>query len=348
MIGIFLIMFLAVNNSLQEIQRLIADLGNNHSDVYLQGISIFDRHYSNELFGASLAFVPIIIVITTLLFQSDRKESIGAFVSSLPFNKKEQYKVKWFVGAITITLPFVIASLLTLLIRAANWGWINGYYVVSSTGNQIMSHDTVGAVMLNLLQVYIMLMAFYSFLMLIQTLIPNNVAASVIGIITLAVPWFVVESGITTLARMLNKPMIKANWRNNWFSYRDIIFDTRKTMTVGTDMRFFGVSVFSYDYYWIKIMILLVLVGLSLYGGRQFYGHNENSRNGQLIMFDWTGKLLVIGVTVCTALLGNNGFRVLFIKNTNPIIEIITLTISALIGFGLIRKIVSLSGRCEA
>ncbi len=348
MMGIFLIMFLGLNNDLQQIQELSDKLVIDENMVYLQSISIFDRNFSNELFGAALTFVPIVIVMTTLLFQNDRKEGIGAFVSSLPFNKNEQFKIKWFVGAITITIPFAIASIMSLLIRAANWGWIEEIYAISHSGAQVMPHDTLAAIMLGLLQVYLLLIALYSFLMLIQTFIANNIAASVIGVITLAVPWFLIETSITTISRMLNKPMIKAYWHNNWYSYRDVLINARRGIMVDTVLGRSAVSVFSYEYYWIRIIVLFAIVGLSLYGGIQLYGRNENSRNGQLIMFDWAGKLLIIGVTTCVALLGNNGFRILFIENTKPIYEIITLTISAIIGFVLIRKIVSLSGRCKA
>ena len=283
-----------------------------------------------------------------MLFQSERRESVGAFVSSLPFTKREQFKVKWAVGMVTISIPFIITAILTLLMRRTNWGWIKGYYAMSDSGHKIIAHDTLWVVILTLLQLYLFFMAFYSFLMLMQTLIGKNIVASIMGVIVLAVPWFVIETGVTTLSRMLNKP-IRLYGHEDWSMFYTLMVPARDYIEIYPE-KYGGLSigVFSGQYFWIKIIVLLLIIGLSLYAGIEFYGRNDNSRNGQLVMFDWAGQILVIGFTVCAALLGNTEFRILLIKETNFIYEIITLTISALIGYMIIRKTLNLSRRCRA
>lgn len=345
MIGIFVIMFLSINHELQYIQTLTSDLSTGDA-LYRKSINVFEGNFSNALFGVSLVFVPIIIVITTMLFQSDRKESIGAFISSLPFAKKEQFKVKWLVGVVTITIPFVISSILTLLIRAANWGWIKEFYAISATGNQFVLHDTLAALTLGLLQVYLFFIAFYSFLMLVQTLIGNNVAASVIGVIVLAAPWFIINTGKITISYILNMPIrIYQSSFSDWSLFYKLMAVPRRYIEIRNKNEYpYHIGVFSYDYFWLKVAVLIIITGLSIYAGIQSYARNENSRNGQLTMFDWVGKLLVIGFTVCMALLGNTVLRGLFLQKTNPIYELATLIISGFAGFLIIKKIVSLSG----
>lgn len=346
--AIFIIMFLSINNKLQRIKELISlyDINSiNERGIYLESMSIFEENFSDGLAMAALAMVPIVIIISTLLFQSDRKEKIGAFVSSLPFTKKDQFKVKWYVGLKVITVPFAITSLLSVLMRLANWGWIQAQYAVSANGNTIMAHDTLAAVILSLLQIYLFFIAFYSFLMLVQTLVGNNIAASVIGVIVLAVPWFLIETVATTLSRMLNRPhLIRPYHHENWSLFYTLMFSARDYISVEAANESFGVGVFSYDYYWLKIGVLILIIGSSLYGGIGFYGRNENSRNGQLVMFDWAGKLLTVGVTICTALLGNTVLRLLFVSNTNFIYELITLVFSGFMGHMMIGKILSLTG----
>lgn len=345
MVGVFVIMFLSINHELQYIQMLENDLLTGEV-VYHKSINIFEENFSNALFGASLVFLPITVVITALLFQSDRKESIGAFISSLPFTKKEQFKVKWLVGVMTITIPFAITSILTLLIRAANWRWIKAFYGTSAIDKQFIQHDTLIAVMLGLLQVYLFFITFYSFLMLVQTLIGNNIAASMIGVIVLAVPWFVINTGRSTISYMLNMPIrLYQSSLSEWSLFYKLMAVPRRYIEIRNKNQYpYHVGVFEYDYFWLKLAVLIIITGLSIYAGIQSYARNENSRNGQLTMFDWVEKLLLIGFTVCMALLGNTVLRSLLTKNTNAIYEITTLVISGFVGFLIIKKIISLSG----
>lgn len=343
--GVFLMMFLSLNNKLQFGQQVIGRA--SASGGYYDYMVIFENQFSSHVSAVSVILIPIVIIMVTLLFQSDRKESVGAFVSGLPFTKKQQFKVKWFVGMLTITIPFAITTLLTVAIRAANWAWIQKYYAASDLGSKIIQHDTWLAVMLTLLQVYLFFMTFYSLLMLIQTLIANNIAASVIGVIALAAPWFVIETGTATLSRLFNTQIMYRN--NDWSLFYTLMNPVRKYIEIApAEMKGFNLGVFSYDYYWLKIAILVIIAVLSLYLGIKAYAQNQNSRNGELIMFDWVGKVLLVGVTLCSALLGNNGLKALFIEQTNPVYEILTFTISGFIGFVIIQKISQTSRRCKA
>ncbi|NLI89759.1 MAG: hypothetical protein GX366_05055 [Epulopiscium sp.] len=338
--GIFLVMFLAINSKLENIQRLINDVDINSNRLYLESITFFEGSFSNALLVATLFIIPIVVIISTLLFRNDRKGNIGEFMGALPFTKGEQFKIKWLVGFLTLTIPFLITSILTVLIRTANWKWISDFYQES----RVVEHDSLLVIMLILFQAYLFIMAFFSFLLMIQSLYANNIGASIIGVISLFAPWFIVETGLVTLSRILNRD-IRILGHERFTLFYSLMAPARDSIVVNNGRGYdIHMSIFASQYYWLKIAVLFLIIILSLYLGSKSYSKNENSKNGQLIMFEWARILLVIGFVICASLLGNTGIRVLFIRETNGIFEIITLLISGIAGYKLINKILSIPG----
>lgn len=346
-IGIFLIMFLAISNSLQTAQELIIETGDNFDIAYYElRHPIFSRSFYNVFEEFTIAILPIVIIITIIQFNGDRKENIGMFISSLPFTKKEQFIVKWFTGMLVITIPFLVLSILTLLIRLANWHWIYDWYKRYPVGDRLLAYDTMASIMLGVLQGYLFFIAFYTILMLMQTLIANNIAASIIGTIVMLVPWFIFEAGSSTVYNILNKNI--RVYYSGWMNLYELKNISREYIQITTIDKYREViisgNVVSYDNYPIKIIGLIVIILLALYAGIKFYGKNENSRNGYLTMFLWVEKILVFGVVLCSGLLGNNLLRKI-IRKSSTIYELITLAFSAFIGYVIIRKIINMSQR---
>ena len=208
--SMFLMMFLAVSNSLSRTYAEYFGQGDvvstyvyrlNHDGRVFE--PIFLRIFDNSFSVLSVFLLPVIIIMSMMLFQSDRKENIGMFMSSLPFTKKEQFSVKWVVGILAITIPFILALGAAMLIRQSNIDWITRWYRENEMSG-ILAYETVSILFSIMAQTYLFIVAFFSVLMLMQSLIANNIAASIIGSITLAAPWFILDAGRGTISRIFD------------------------------------------------------------------------------------------------------------------------------------------------
>ncbi|HHX61277.1 MAG TPA: hypothetical protein GX707_11295 [Epulopiscium sp.] len=350
MTAMFLIMFLSVSHSLGQYQEMLLGedgaltdyvhrIGQGGRVIEPMFLSNFNKSFESLVF----LLVPIIVIMSIMLFQSDRKEGVGMFVSSLPFTKKEQFKVKWFVGILAFTIPFLLATVLTVIMRQANISWIRQWY--SALGyDGLLTYDAVGLVMGILAQSYLFIVAFFSVLMLMQSLIGNNIAASLIGAIVVAVPWFILEAGGATLSRVFNNDswrLYNIKWSNLYYFIAPDSGFILEHIQLGQNELLIH-PVVSKEYYLIKIIILIAISVIAVYGGLKFYEKNDTSRNGYLLMFPWMKHILVPGVVLCSGLLGNNLIRQ-FIRIQSVPYEIITFVISALIGYLLMATIIKIS-----
>ena len=95
MASMFLVMFLSMSHSLSQYHEMLLERSKIlTSDPYLLSQDgsilepVFLRIFSNGFSGLVFFLVPVIVIMSILLFQSDRKESVGMFISSLPFTKE--------------------------------------------------------------------------------------------------------------------------------------------------------------------------------------------------------------------------------------------------------------------
>lgn len=354
MTAMFLIMFLSVSHSLGQYQEMLLE-EDGFLSYYVPEISqggrviepMFLREFNNDFGALVFLLVPVIVMMSIMLFQSDRKEGVGMFVSSLPFTKKEQFKVKWFVGILAFTIPFLFATVLIVIMRQANISWIRLWY--SALGyDGLLAYDTVGLVMGVLAQSYLFIVAFFSVLMLMQSLIGNNIAASLIGAITVAVPWFILEAGGATLSRVFSND----SWRLYNIKWSNLYYFIAPDRGLAIEHIQLGQNellihpIVSMEYYLIKIIILITISVIAVYCGLKFYEKNDTSRNGYLLIFPWMKHILVFGVALCSGLLGNNLVRQ-FIRIQSVPYEIITFSISALIGYLLMVTIIKISEKYD-
>ena len=350
MASMFLVMFLAISNSLSQRQEIA--LGRDGVMMtYSYGAGqggpviepIFLRIFSRSFTTATMFLLPVLIIMSIIFFQSDRKENVGMFISSLPFTKREQFKVKWFTGVLAFTIPFLLATLLVVLMRQVNIGWITQWYSEVGYGD-MLAYDGVWMVLSILAQSYLFVVAFFSVLMLMQSLIAHNIAGSIIGSIIVAAPWFILEAGGATLSRIFNNCRLRLygiEWGNLYFYAEPSRNINIEVIKVGQD-EFYINPLISMDHYTIKIAILILIGVVASYIATKAYEKNDNSRNGYLLMFPWVGKILVPGVILCSGLLGNNVINTFF-RIESVFIEIITLVLGAFIGYLVITKMIGLT-----
>jgi len=356
--SMFLVMFLAISNSLSKFQERTLGEGGVLWSYSFRGDQggpvvepIFLRVFDNSFAVLALLLIPVIIIMSMMFFQSERKESVGMFISSLPFTRKEQFRVKWFTGVLAFTIPFLLASLLVVLMRQVNIGWMTQWYSEVGYSNMI-DYDSVWLVLSMLAQSYLFIVTFFSLLILMQSLIGQNIAASIIGSIVMAAPWFILEAGSASLSRIFNNDYLRLGnieWASLYFFNQpnsDISIHATKINQSQTSKLAYDIinidPIISMDHYIIKIVILIAITVIAINAGLWAYEKNDNSRNGYLLMFPWVGKILVAGVSLCSGLLGNN-IMIAFFRIESLSFEILSLVISALIGYLLINKMIRLT-----
>lgn len=158
-----------------------------------------DAIFMSEVYELGMKLLPImlgvIIALVIFLFAQDRTLKVSKFLSTLPFERKERFTIKYIMGLITFTVPFLALIGGTLILRVKNEKWISHLYKYLSHGEAIAKQDSLGKILLLLCIVWLILMVVYSFLMFAQIIIEKNIWVGVIGVIVLVFSLLFLEWG---------------------------------------------------------------------------------------------------------------------------------------------------------
>ena len=317
---------------------------------YVEGIFI------KQLYGINIAMVPILMItlmiVVAVLFAHDRNIYIGKFINSLPYTRKESFKIKYVMGIITFTVPLIVFGVALYSIRSSHLDWINRVYQYSYQGEALKAQDGAGILLLSLVFIWLIMAGTYSFLMMVQTLIGQNIVASVVGGIVMLVPLF--------LGYAIPANLFLLSLTGRYFP--ESVAKWAQLFLLGLpDMRLIG-SVYLLDTdnfinnhsrnYWvynyqdfplyIGILISGIVVSTSL--AYYFMQHNDVEKNGEIAFYSWVEKLLVVGVTVCSILLLPI-LLVTFTRIESPVVTAITMIIGGVLGYIISTKSIELSTR---
>ena len=295
--------------------------------------------FMNEVYRMSALLLPVMLmgitILVILLFSHDRSLSVGKFISSLPFSRTEQLTIKYIMGVISFTLPLILFGGLLTIMRVQNEKWISHLYKYSPYGEMLTKQDQVGALLLWLGIIWTIMLAGYSFLMLIQTLMGQNIIAGIIGAIIYMVPWFL------GFAIPINRDLIfKTSWDSNIFESIQFFFlgnPSRNMTQIKTGAQSLGGSWSHYELYEYRQLGVnaLILIGIIIISTRlayYFIQTNDVEKNGELIMYPWVGKVLIAGVTVCAILLLPI-ILVIFTQIDNQIVALISMAVGGVLGY---------------
>lgn len=300
---VYIIFAVILNNNITRMKKRYLVAG-------LMDVSFIDEIYRMSAFMLPLMLIGITLLVI-LLFSQERNPNVGKFISTLPFDRKEQFWIKYVMGLKTFTIPFIVFGVVTIIMRVRNTRWISHVYNYSQHGETLSKQDSLGALLLWLGIGWLIMVAAYSFLMLIQTLMGQNIIAGVVGAIIYLVPWFLIYAVPAVMLLILGKsPRV---WIYIPIKHAFRLFFLASPMAglnnVATNNRsFYGdpwqyYRTYMYPHLALYIGILIILAVLSTVLAYYFVQGNDVEKNGELIMYRWFGKILTAGVSVCALLL---------------------------------------------
>ena len=320
----------------------------NQSMVERKTYHLVQQHqegiFMSQVYELSTVMVPTLLiglmVMVGVLFIHDRNSHIGKFINSLPYTRKQYYRIKYLMGIITFTVPLVVFGGVLYLIRASHLGWMSRVYLYSPYGELLKAQDSAGIVLVWLLFLWIIMLFIYSFLMMVQTLMGQNIVASVVGGIVLLVPLFlgyVIPGNLSLLGirdRMYRGEIIK--WTQLFLLGRPeqkligrvSTLDHYDFMTISSK----GYWIYSYQHIPLYIAILVGGIIITALLGFYFIQHNDVEKNGEIALYPWVGKLLVVGVTACSLLLFPI-LIVLFTRIESPVLTLVAMVIGGISGY---------------
>ena len=312
----------------------------------------YDRSiFTKKLYGISPLMMPLLLiammVVVGVLFSHDRNIQISKFIHSLPYTRKEQFRIKYLMGLMTFTIPMGVFIGLSYFIRGRHQNWIRQIYQYSPLGDLLEKQDRVGTLLLWFMFVWLVMVAAYSFLMMVQTLIGQNILASIIGGITLLVPVFLgyaipvnlnlLRMGMENFAYiekltrgaeifLLGRPNFKIMGNINMVNNHDLF---------GHYTNLYGR--YNYRSFPLYMMVLILFIAISVGLSDYFTAQNDVEKNGEIPLYPWVGKLLLMGITVCSLLLLPIIIGV-FTGIDHPLVVVSSMLIGGGLGFFLSKK----------
>lgn len=265
----------------------------------------------------------ITVALITFLFSHDRQSQTGDLLASMPFTRQQVIGTKWLSGALAIAIPFGIVFLLLTVVYWVNKG------VITASYSLIVQWVLLG---------YLFLLAFYSFLFFVQTVMGHHLLASIVGAICTLVPWYLV-SGIPIFLNNIfdlsaTHPIIQImHMAQRYTWWPDLMKGSIEYLPPDWNTYYCF-----YTHYGLRVALLLFLTAVFCILAQRAFVKNSFERNGQLLMFQFLEPVLIWGFAVCFGLLIVLFFGLGF--NSGALILSIYLAVGTAVGYWIAKKTV--------
>ncbi len=337
-----------------------ASLNSEYMEMIRRGItpdkSIILSSVTSAL-QAIAAFAPIgIIMLVYLQFKDSKSVEVGNFLKALPISNKEYFITKLLGGLISLTLPTIVLIAGILAVRSNNMIWISDIHSISIFPETVAKADSIINIASVLVMSYLVAIATYAFLFMIQYVVMNISAGIFIGALVWFSPTFIVMSVYMLYEQFFIKgseAIIKlerviGNYIEPWSFPIDMdhffFFDGAKYNPIFDEV---NINIMYYDGLLIKIIISLIVAVASITGGYVLSKKSKVEDSDTLISFKWARRAFIAGVTVCSALLlGMILMTVTGRYNTTGFLTLhITLLIGAVIGLLVSKQITAVKSK---
>lgn len=268
---------------------------------------------NNLLYSAQdiIVITIFVVILLIVLFKNERNNSTYSFTASMPFKREEIVKIKWITGMLSISIPFFITFILVSIFYFKNTNWINDPYII-----------VFQWFIINILT----FTAIFSFIFFIQTIMGQNITASIIGALVLGIPGGCIVMSIDFILSHYKNPIYP----------KDIPYILEKVMIYFMSFPDYSVQklgeyttrVSYYKNFQIKILILIVTCivtyALSIY----FFKRNSLEKTGFLIMFKPFEYILKFIVAIFLGLLMALIFGQSYAEDT-----LVVMYVSLILGF---------------
>ncbi|AFS78877.1 hypothetical protein Curi_c18710 [Gottschalkia acidurici 9a] len=299
----------------------------------------------------SIPFGIGIVLMIVMQFKDSKSLEVGRFLKSLPISSREYYLTKIISGIMSYTLPFIILVIGVLAIRTNNMEWINDSKNISIVPDIFIKLDSTTNVFTLLILVYSIVTATYTFLFMVQYLVMNTIGGIVIGILSWLSPMFILFSVEYIYGNYIFKSLGASykilEYIQPWIYHINARYS--QVAPLITDLEKYQGTAYVYVFEGILIKIAICAI-VALASVLLAYFLTKKSRiedSDTMITFKGAKKIFIIGVTVCSALLGGTLLKIFFdnFTDVNFITQHILMIITGSIGFIISRKISNIGVR---
>lgn len=334
------ILFLSVNIlGLLMIQGRVNSMWNNYlnnglSDFYWGAlINITGGNFFQNSFTVGILYMILLIILVFSTFRYEKSVEISRFLKSLPYTERERCLVKVGVGVGVLTISLLVYMVGLLYLRHYSMGLFQEIMEVTALGSIAEKIFDLGELLRMLALMYVVLMAIYLFMIMVQYMVSSRFGGIIIGMLSAAAPLFMAMS-------LWN--MLDFSSRDTWigevldgFIYLMAGF----TRNIWLEDGFLGyntyLSGFSYHITFYVVIIMLVVTVIL------YFTKNNRLEDSDLLMPHSVVRIIfIVGVSICS------GFSSCFILSVffrnilfSTIPTIIQFIVGVVIGFLIAKKI---------
>lgn len=146
----------------------------------------------NILVGTLYMILLIILVFST--FRYEKSIEVSRFLKSLPYTERERCLVKVGVGVGVLTIGLLMYMVGLLYLHHYSMGLFQEIMEVTALGSIAEEIFDLGKLLKMLALMYIVLVAIYLFMMMVQYMVSSRLAGIIIGILSAVAPLFMAVS----------------------------------------------------------------------------------------------------------------------------------------------------------
>lgn len=302
-----------------------------NSDIAINK-SVFNLAFSSIAILVLIGYLILCVLQVFVQFASEKKQEVSRFLKVLPITSNNFLITKLILGILNITILFLVFYLGLLFIKNSNMFWVEDIYRISNLEQYLTALDQI---IYPLFMIYLQVLSFYTFLVMIQYSINNNIAAVIIGVLVWFAPVFIAASF---------KMFIEDIGINNNINFDSMIWLNPALYLLDSD--FIHISGRSASYinnlnikYIVLIIINFINIILSFKLSDTVLIENENS----LIPMNFIKVIFVLGVTVCSGLLVSFININMLNLSLSIMSTLLLVLIGSILGFIISRKIAKIN-----
>lgn len=335
---------LSVMASLGLVMIFNMNLDNMYGEMFFNGlmqnqavIQESIRYISSMIL---LVFSAIAVVQVFMQFRAEKEQEIGRFLKSLPVKNSEFLKVKLLTGILNFTIAFIVLIVGVEIVSRANMFWIEDIYSISAFPEVFMEADGILSILKEIGLIYVIVVSFYTFLIMLQYTFSNIIGGIVTGILVWLAPAFILLVSSFTLERFTSIGGLEGLFRlSEWvlpFAYPfQIDYNSLGLNQSSMNLHMLG-TIANLP---LKYCICLALIAVNIFLAFKFNKDSKVEDENKAIKFKPVRIIFKIGVTVCSALLLSFIFTGFFMVDIPNSFCIILILLGGAIGYMVSRKI---------
>lgn len=294
---------------------------------------------------ALFLFTILSIIQVFMQFRSEKGQEVGRFLKSLPISSGEFFKVKLISGIANISVGFIVLFIGLIAVRQANMFWIKDVYSISAYTNIFMDLDSIATILSYLGITYFIVLAFYTFIFMLQYTFTNIVGGIVTGILVWLSPFFIVQSFIFTISKFGSITFYNSKILNSISNFSPNLLPW--TYIGSYNFQQIGNILYpenlghiqTISNMGLKYGVTIALIIINIFIAYKFVENSKIEDEEKIITFKISRNIFILGVSICTPLLASLIITQILGIDINNILFTIILLSSLGLGYIVSNKI---------